>query len=576
MNLASIVLDGVAGGFDPSARDRSLALSRVLSEQGVEPGARVALWLADRDLALAFLGVACRGALAVPLALRLGARALAHHLRAAGATILVTRASQRALAREALALAPVCRALVELDDVVPDPLIAVEPVDVDHAAAALLWFAPSEPEHLRGVARDHRALRVAITAIAQGLRVGPGEVVRVTPMQEEGSLLVSLAALLAGARLADPSEPDETRLRIVRVPAALAAAAALPSGELAPAEDLLRPQEISRVAATERSALEVLDATLPALPSGSPWLVRAASRDLDYPTGCGRGASIALEAGLKPMLRELIAVPDLEDARARFESVGLHVEVSPLVFGPTADGWLGRPASREETRRSPAEDRRPLYVGPDRDLLTRAVRAEVSRTLDGARELGLLLGYPRCCVEAFVEHATDRRAHRLWARALERTASGRLDARLNVLDHAIFSYVSWFPCRFDCDASLRLADALAAIVEVRHPGFVSLIDRVLQAPRLVLAPELQLTVEGATEGGLVRVRSLRATATDRDPRVRVDARETELAARALAFLDGAQTLAVRDGALRVDGASRPLPLEPPLPLLFPFAPPRAI
>ena len=321
----------------------------------------------------------------------------------------------------------------------------------------------------------------------------------------------------------------------------------------------------------ERTALDVLDAHLPPLPtSAHPLREAVARRDLPYPIGCGRGASIALELGLKPMLRELIAVPDLDAARTRFERDGFAVEISPMVVGATHDGWLGRPESREGTARDAGDDRRPVYVGHDRERLRQAVEAELARTLEGARTLGLLLGYPACCVEAFVSAGRDRRAQRLWAAAAGRT-EGPFAARLNALDHAVFSYVSWFPCRFDCAPSLALADALATEIERRHPELVRAIDRALGAPRLVLAPEVQLVIEGSARGrSLASV--LRAGACDRDPRVRVDPRETDVTARALAWLAGSETIDVQAGALVVDGAARALPLEAPLPLLLPFAP----
>jgi hypothetical protein len=323
----------------------------------------------------------------------------------------------------------------------------------------------------------------------------------------------------------------------------------------------------------ERTALDVLDAHLPPLSTSAHSLREAvARRDLPYPIGCGRGASIALELGLKPMLRELIAVPDLETARARFERDGFAVEISPMVVGATHDGWLGRPESREGTARDAGDDRRPVYVGHDRARLRQAVEAELARTLEGARTLGLLLGYPACCVEAFVSAGSDRRAQRLWAAAAGRT-EGPFAARLNALDHAVFSYVSWFPCRFDCAPSLALADALATEIERRHPELVRAIDRALGAPRLVLAPEVQLVIEGSVRGrSLARVKALRAGACDRDPRVRVDPRESDVTARALAWLAGSETMGIQAGALVVDGAARALPLEAPLPLLLPFAP----
>ncbi|MBX7193672.1 MAG: hypothetical protein K1X94_16565 [Sandaracinaceae bacterium] len=326
---------------------------------------------------------------------------------------------------------------------------------------------------------------------------------------------------------------------------------------------------------TAQTALEILEAELPPAPSPR-WQSMCGRREIAYPIGCGRGASIALEAGLKPLLRELIAVPELALARARFEAQGFVVEVAPITFGPTLDGWLGRPESREGTPRAPELERQPLFVARDRATARAGVEAELTRSTEGTRALGQLLGYPPCCVEAFASVLSDRRAHVLWAAAAART-TGAFRARLAALDHATFSYVSWFPCRFDCAPSLAYADALAARVARAHPDFVHAIDHALARPRLVLSPEVQLLAEGRVadepEGRGVRaLRGLASAACVRDPRVPIDPRLEQITARALSWLDGARELAVIHGTLHVDRVPRPLALDAPLPLLLPFGP----
>ncbi|MBN8615823.1 MAG: hypothetical protein J0L92_34840, partial [Deltaproteobacteria bacterium] len=323
----------------------------------------------------------------------------------------------------------------------------------------------------------------------------------------------------------------------------------------------------SAIVPADRAALDVLDAHLVPREASAAHLARVRERRLPHPLGRGRGASIALEAGLKPMLRELIAVNDLESARARFEADGWRVEVSPLVFGPTHDGWLGRPESRAGTPRPSSLDRQPMYVGRDRARLREAIDAERAHTLEGARALGALLGYPSCCVEAFVSHVADRRAVRLWASAAERTPPDAFAARLAITDPNTFAYVSWFPCRFDCVPSIALADALAEIVAREHPDFVRLLDDALGAPRLVLAPEVQLRLQ--RDGDEERVLGTRVFS---DPRAPGDPREEAIAARAIALVERARTLSLARGALLIDGARVPIPFDPPLPLLLPFRP----
>lgn len=488
------------------------------------------------------------GALLVALAVRLAGATLAHDEHAPSTTVLVCRARDAsATAARHLARGAPLRAVIGVGALafgaMRDLVHRAPWIDVASALVVRelpLWLS------LELLARSDRAPRLV-----------PGPLRGLT-LDLEGD-----AITVAGDALPRPPTTPEAAARV-----------ALHGGRLISHDRGARDPRgtiSAAMASPERTALDVLDAHLPLLVSASPWREHVARRDLPYPIGCGRGASIALELGLKPMLRELIAVPELDAARARFERDGFAVEISPMVVGATYDGWLGRPASREGAARDAGADRRPVYVGRDRARLREAIEAELSRTLEGARALGALLGYPACCVEAFVSAGRDRRAHRLWAGAAART-EGRFEARLDVLDHAVFSYVSWFPCRFDCAPSLALADALAEALEARHPELVRAIDRALGAPRLVLAPEVQLVLAGSLGAEGITIASMRAAACDRDPRAHADAREADVTARALAWLADARTLSVRDATLVVDGAARTLPLEAPLPLLLPFVP----
>jgi hypothetical protein len=492
---------------------------------------------------------------------------------------------------------------------VPIDADAIEPIAADVGPTVAVMRARMLARQGLSLVRDHASLRALIgvggtvatstarscvsAAAARGraLEVASALSVRELPLW----LSLSLEARSGAPRLREGPLAhtrvvldDDARLRVrgPAIPTTFLAADATRAGIDAEGWMLTRERGVHAADGSIRSApppleataMDALDRALPPLAPGSPWLERTRTRTLDYPIGCGRGASIALEAGLKPMLRELLPVAAIDEARERFERAGWLTEASPLVFGPTRDGWLGRPESREDTVREPREERRPLYVGRDRGALREAIAAELARTTDGARALGGLLGYPPCCVEAFVGR-TDRRAAGLWAAAAAR--SERFLPRLNVLDHAILSYVAFFPCRFDCPDAAARADALAALLARRHPALVSRIDAALARPRLVLAPEIQLALDPGPDAAthharpgsldvLVHARSIAAACVERDPRVPIDARESEITARALAWLGDARTVAIERGVLLLDGRPRPLPLQAPLPLLLPF------
>jgi hypothetical protein len=88
-----------------------------------------------------------------------------------------------------------------------------------------------------------------------------------------------------------------------------------------------------------------------------------------------------------------------------------------------------------------------------------------------------LLGYPRCCVEAFVERVqrgvTVRRdrshaSEEIVAAEEALSRSEDLLGRLNVLSSPRDALVPFFPCRFDCDPALRYASALFEALRERN------------------------------------------------------------------------------------------------------------
>ncbi len=317
----------------------------------------------------------------------------------------------------------------------------------------------------------------------------------------------------------------------------------------------------------DRSALELLGDQLPHLAEEERQRLEAevAVRWHHYPFGSGQGDEIALRAGLRPMLRELLPVARIESAIARYARVGLACDVASIAYGPTADGWLraAPPAGSDGARAA-------LFVGRDRGALRDATAAEVSGTDEANVALGRLLGYPRCCVTAFVETSRQRRTPELHAAALART-TGRARGRLNVLDLAVFHFLPWSPCSFECPSSMRFADALARVLARVHPTFVASIDRALSRPRLMLAHEVQLSIDGVWDGRELRVTRIDPTARDRHPDARLDPNASDVVARALHWLSGATTISVTDGRLVVDGVPPALELPPPLPVLVPFA-----
>ncbi|MBK9030457.1 MAG: hypothetical protein IPL61_03800 [Myxococcales bacterium] len=189
---------------------------------------------------------------------------------------------------------------------------------------------------------------------------------------------------------------------------------------------------------------------------------------------------LALVAGLKPALRlqraPRRALAEAAAARRR----GFAVELTALP-DRTIVYIAATPAAARALRALEAQA-----------LPGQPARAEVSFDPAPHRGLGAALGFPTCCVEAFVARiargadvlASGARAHEDFIAASEAaTRSRRLDARANVFarDH-VSGWLSHVPCAFDCAPSLAYADRVIAAYRAHdRAGADELIARLGQA-----------------------------------------------------------------------------------------------
>lgn len=300
--------------------------------------------------------------------------------------------------------------------------------------------------------------------------------------------------------------------------------------------------------------------------------VEAAARPLEYALGSGEADEVALYAGVKPLIRQVLAGAQLAAARARFEALGLSVgEAEHRVALPSTEGTV-------------------LFIGRDPRRVREAVLCEAAPDHD--RALGRLLGYPRCCVEAYLEIPPPRRNVDAFARAATASTGGFVP-RLNTVDLAVFHYVTWLPCSFSCALSKAFADAVAehiakkhgqflasagrgaALVAprsscppaCRHERFVAAIDAALAAHRLLLFEGVQISITGAFDGREVRVDHAWPTARDRHPAAALAADELEAAARLVTLIATAGTVSIVDGVLHAGGEAV---LSTPEARLLPF------
>ncbi|MDP6943581.1 MAG: hypothetical protein QF464_05480 [Myxococcota bacterium] len=330
----------------------------------------------------------------------------------------------------------------------------------------------------------------------------------------------------------------------------------------------------------------------------------------------GAATEALLSLGLKPVARELHDVDRVDEATSRWRAMGYctatgepvredvdtaamfvdvqqvhttrHLATHPVIERLVALGggpmkrvlldpssrvhqWL---AERLDAERAPHQGPRPsgarlrqrcaVYISRDADLAERARTldrmAEASREADSAVELGGLLGYPDCCIEAFC--ALPQRwpnRHPIVA-AMARTKT--FEPRLNNVALDRFAWIAWFPCRYDCEASLGIADAAAASLDEAIPDQVVAADAALGQPRLYLDDRRQAALQGASREGdrvtFERLIPLDRPGQDPDPIWRSIAD-----ANSLRIEDGVATFYRGDTVLAWDGAPLFLPFGLP-------------
>jgi hypothetical protein len=182
---------------------------------------------------------------------------------------------------------------------------------------------------------------------------------------------------------------------------------------------------------------------------------------------------IAFEAGLKPAIRVVFETSDELEALAadaRAEGWGFYAPPAPLRFTHYTQR-VCYVARTEEEARAIADLEAP--EGPD------GVRVP-SNLPDDNQRLGERLGYPACCTAEFARRLThgvtrcpdDTMAHEDYAAAawaLAGTVTPHWTLNNLLPDPAPPRLVTWFPCRYDCEASRRFAEALFSCIEALNP-----------------------------------------------------------------------------------------------------------
>lgn len=209
---------------------------------------------------------------------------------------------------------------------------------------------------------------------------------------------------------------------------------------------------------------------------------------------------MAFEAGIKPALYLTLPRAEAEALLPRFDKYfvtrvdyaldhDLVRDVRARVNTPEGEGthvdlFIARDASQSARARE-------IYLDP------RGPSAHL-------REMGAMLGYPACCVEAFaaLDDRSNNSAIRYAAHARTAAGGGRFEPVLNNL----FAHVlPWFPCGYGCAPSVEAARAVLARFAEEDPAGAAALQKRLRRSVFYVDHARLVALEGARlEGDVLR------------------------------------------------------------------------
>lgn len=207
---------------------------------------------------------------------------------------------------------------------------------------------------------------------------------------------------------------------------------------------------------------------------------------------------LAERAGLKPVV--FLSVPPEREAALRASlDPALHVERGERVVRIAAGDRWGAGGERRFVE---------LFLSRDPDLARGAKALQDADPTRNARALGELLGYPRCCVEAFALQPDRRDNSRNRTLTAARTRGAMpWPWELSNVDRMI---VPFFPCAYDCAAALSLARAVIAEAERAEAGIAAATRRELRGAIVYADADRWLALEGEPLSGTrVRIERMR-------------------------------------------------------------------
>jgi hypothetical protein len=263
----------------------------------------------------------------------------------------------------------------------------------------------------------------------------------------------------------------------------------------APAQDWARATSLAREAETVTEVLGAVglsaDRALPA--------PRRLPADPDA-RAVPRLELAAFEAGIKPALYLTLPRAEAESMLPRFAAFSVARVDYTLDHDAVTD--VRRRVNAPEGHGSHVD----LFIARDPAAAARAREIYLDPRGPTAHlaEMGAMLGYPACCVEAFA--ALDDRSNNSAIRYAAHARTASLGRRFAPQLNNLFAHVlPWFPCSYACDASVAAADAVLDLFAGSDPtGAASLRKRLGRNVFYVDHARAVAFEDGRWEGDILR------------------------------------------------------------------------
>jgi hypothetical protein len=201
---------------------------------------------------------------------------------------------------------------------------------------------------------------------------------------------------------------------------------------------------------------------------------------------------------LKPAV--FLTVAPQDEARVRASLPGIVERRDRLVSVSAGDRW--------DDRRERGEPRVELYAARALGIARQLAELQQSDPSERLSQIGALLGYPACCVQAFA--AMGDRSDNSHARVAiaARTSIGP-GPWPSLLDDTSLKLLPHFPCTYRCERSLEQARALLSALADEDKPLCAEILHHLGGPVLYFDHDHQLRFDGEVKDGMsVRYRAV--------------------------------------------------------------------